>query len=35
MSTATTDRDALYARALEKQWFYPLTLPDGRQLTST
>ncbi|MBR0346727.1 MAG: methyltransferase domain-containing protein, partial [Rudaea sp.] len=24
-----------YARALEKQWFYPLTLPDGRQLTST
>ena len=35
MSTVTTDRDALYARALEKQWFYPLTLPDGRELVST
>lgn len=35
MSTATTDRDALYARALERSWFYPLTLPDGRKLPST
>ena len=35
MPTATIDREALYARALEKSWFYPLTLPDGRKLTST
>ncbi|MBS0589666.1 MAG: methyltransferase domain-containing protein [Proteobacteria bacterium] len=35
MSTATTERDALYARALAKHWFYPLTLPDGRKLTSS
>ena len=35
MPTATTDREALYARALEKSWFYPLTLTDGRKLTST
>lgn len=35
MSTATSDRDALYARALAKSWFYPLTLPDGRALAST
>lgn len=35
MPLDASDRAALYARALEKQWFYPLTLPDGRPLTST
>lgn len=35
MPTVTTDREALYARALEKSWFYPLVLPDGRKLGST
>jgi hypothetical protein len=28
-------RQDLIARALAKAWFYPLTLPDGRQLPST
>jgi tRNA (mo5U34)-methyltransferase len=35
MPIDNTDRDALYARALQKNWFYPLTLPDGRMLPSS
>jgi tRNA (mo5U34)-methyltransferase len=35
MSNEMGDREALYRRALEKSWFYPLTLPDGRTLPST
>jgi hypothetical protein len=35
MSIEAAARDALYRRALEKSWFYPLALPDGRMLPST
>ena len=35
MSNVAGEQQALIARALGKSWFYPLTLPDGRQLPST
>ena len=35
MTKDADERDGLYRRALERPWFYPLTLPDGRSLPST
>jgi hypothetical protein len=35
MSIDVTNRQAQIQRALEKSWFYPLTLPDGRKLPTT
>jgi tRNA (mo5U34)-methyltransferase len=35
MTKHADEREALYQQALERAWFYPLTLPDGRVLPST
>jgi len=35
MTKDPTEREALYRKALQHAWFYPLTLPDGRALPST
>ena len=35
MTNDASERENLYRKALERSWFYPLTLPDGRSLPST
>jgi hypothetical protein len=35
MTNDAGEREQLYRQALERRWFYPLSLPDGRALPST